>query len=637
MKFYLKILVTGYWFLVISFWIASPLFAAGEIESSQHVYYQVLESGKTRVKHEVRLINLTTNYYASEYSLFLGFLDIANIDAFDSQGPLQTDITPKDNGTDIHLVFNDQIVGKGKVLYFTIVYDTREIASKNGRIWEINIPKVKSTKDLSNYTISLSVPASFGKATYIKPLHESKADSVAPMLFTKEEVLKGISMAFGEYQIFDFTLSYHLRNSRLYPIITEIALPPQSAYQEVLLDRLEPAPLNVYRETDGNWLARYRLEASQKLDIKAYGKAKIVPFPQFSDSLQKDGLDVYLKPQKYWETLDPKILEKAKELKSARAIYDYIVNTLTYDYARIDKNLARAGAAGVLSEPSSAICTEFTDLFVALARAAGIPAREVDGFAYAKNTRLRPLSLVKDILHAWPEYYDKDKNTWIAIDPTWGNTSGIEYFEVFDFNHVAFVIKGHDSEYPSPAGSYKENGDIEKQDVEVVFAKDDSFSERRSIALTSDFGDKVLSGFPITGRILITNQGNKIIEKNELTFSASHMVPASQKLFVDSIPPFGKAIAPVSFKSPSYFDNFVAETKISFGNNEVVSKIHVTSPILVYLPWIGGGSGVAIALFLAYRAWYLYIQRPRQKSSLRGESKQPTFPRFKLPWSKKQS
>lgn len=631
MKSCLKILFIGYWFLSFSFWFAGPLFAKGEIESSQHVFYQVLENGKTKVRHEVKLTNLTTNYYASEYTLFLGYSDIDTIAAFDSQGPLKTDITPKDSGTDIHLLFNDQVVGKGKVLAFTLSYVTSETASKNGSIWEVNIPRVKNSEDLSDYTISLSVPSSFGKPAYSKPTLGDRSVS-SGLTFSKEEVLRGISVAFGEYQIFDFTLSYHLRNSRLYPVITEIALPPQTSYQEILLDRLEPAPLTVYEDADGNWLATYRLEASQKLDITASGKAKIIPFPTFAASSQKENLADYLKPQKYWETLDPKIRQKAKELKNPRAIYDYIVNTLTYDYARIDKNLPRAGAAAVLSEPQSAICMEFTDLFVALARSAGIPAREVDGFAYAKNSKLRPLSLVKDILHAWPEYYDKEKNTWIAVDPTWGNTSGIDYFDAFDFNHVAFVIKGTDSGYPSPAGSYKESDDLSKQDVEVVFAKDNTFTERRSIGITVDFGDKVLAGFPLNGRILIANEGNKRIDGDVFSFSSSGLLPAAQKVKVETIAPFGKTIVPITFKSPSYFDMFTTEAKASFANKEISQTIHIRPLYLVYLPWIGGGVGAALIFFFAHRAWNLHFQRQQGADTLRGESKQPSQPRLKLPW-----
>ncbi|MBM4402559.1 MAG: hypothetical protein FJ044_04925 [Candidatus Cloacimonetes bacterium] len=59
---------------------------------------------------------------------------------------------------------------------------------------------------------------------------------------------------------------------------------------------------------------------------------------------------------------------------------------------------------------------------------------------------------------------------WVNIDPTWGATTGIDYFSKFDTNHLAFVIKGIDSERPYPAGPYKiEEG--KENDVQVSFAE----------------------------------------------------------------------------------------------------------------------------------------------------------------------
>ena len=69
-------------------------------------------------------------------------------------------------------------------------------------------------------------------------------------------------------------------------------------------------------------------------------------------------------------------------------------------------------------------CTEHSVLFVALARALGIPARGVHGLVYARYEDGR------DALywHAWAEV--KSGGEWIAIDPTFGQP-------VADATHVA--------------------------------------------------------------------------------------------------------------------------------------------------------------------------------------------------------
>lgn len=68
-------------------------------------------------------------------------------------------------------------------------------------------------------------------------------------------------------------------------------------------------------------------------------------------------------------------------------------------------------------------CNEHTQLFVALARAAGIPARSVAGLAYVGG---------KFYYHAWPEVYLGD---WVATDPTFGQFPA-------DAAHLRFVIGG---------------------------------------------------------------------------------------------------------------------------------------------------------------------------------------------------
>ena len=181
----------------------------------------------------------------------------------------------------------------------------------------------------------------------------------------------------------------------------------------------------------------------------------------------------------------------ALELKTPEAIYDYVVKTLKYDYSRVRANVERLGALAALKSPNTAICMKFTDLFIALARASGIPAREINGYAYTENPQIQPLSLVADVLHAWPEYYDKEEKVWIPIDPTWGSTTGgVDFFNKLDLRHFTFVIHGKDSVKPYAAGSYK-LGTNPQKDVFVSFG---SLPEVRfsSIQILGEFSQTFL-------------------------------------------------------------------------------------------------------------------------------------------------
>jgi len=62
-------------------------------------------------------------------------------------------------------------------------------------------------------------------------------------------------------------------------------------------------------------------------------------------------------------------------------------------------------------------CTEFSDLFTALARARGIPARSVRGWVLRDPTTLR---------HQWSEVW-LPRRGWTAFDPTWGASRSADF------------------------------------------------------------------------------------------------------------------------------------------------------------------------------------------------------------------
>jgi len=68
-------------------------------------------------------------------------------------------------------------------------------------------------------------------------------------------------------------------------------------------------------------------------------------------------------------------------------------------------------------------CNEHTVLYVALARAAGLPARAAAGLVHLDG---------RFYYHAWPEVWLGD---WVAVDPT------LDQFPA-DATHLRFVVGG---------------------------------------------------------------------------------------------------------------------------------------------------------------------------------------------------
>lgn len=449
-----------------------PTYAEGEFKTDVEVSYKVEESGIATVTNTITLENLLSDLYATSYTLMLDNIEPANLSAIETGKKLPFEVKKEGTKTDIIISFPDSIVGKGAKRIFKVSYSDATIAQRTGEVWEISIPRLSSDSSFSSYSTTFSVPNSFGQEAYISPAFVTKVinDGLKIYTFDKEAVSKtGIMAGFGEFQVFAFKLIYHLENPLVRQASTEIALPPDTSLQKVYYSDLSPKPDNITIDEDGNWLANYLLTPRQRVDITAEGSVQIFAGPRPFSQPSETALLNNLQSKEYWQSSDPVILELAHKYKTPKDIYNFVVNFLSYDFDRVKPNVVRLGALEALKNPKTAICMEFTDLFIAIARGAGIPAREINGFAYTENPKIQPLSLVSDILHSWPEYWDKDKKTWVAIDPTWGSTTGgINFFDKLDLRHFAFVIHGADSLKPYPPGSYK-LGPNPQKDVYVNF------------------------------------------------------------------------------------------------------------------------------------------------------------------------
>jgi len=608
--------------------------ASAEFETAYDVRYQVSPTGITHVSQSISLTNKLSSVYATRYSLTLQGRQIENIVAADKEGPLKIETQQFDNQTKIDLAFNERVVGKDKTLTFNLSYDANDLANKIGQVWEVAVPKLADPSQIDNYFLTLAVPQSFGQPAFISPNPNERGQEEDSFLyrFTKNQLAtSGVSAAFGQLQIFDFVFSYHLQNPQLTPAIIEIALPPDTAYQRVLYQKIEPRPLDVEIDPDGNWLASYKLGGGDKLNVTAVGKAKILAKPQENFlTPTPETLAQNLASSSYWQVDDHLIQVKAKTLKTPKQIYDFVVQTLSYDYSRVEEGAERLGALRALQTPQKAICMEFADLFIALARAAGIPAREINGYAHTNNPRLRPLSLVSDVLHSWPEYWNEEKQTWVPIDPTWEETTGgVDYFNKIDMNHFVFVIHGQDSKTPYPAGSYKTEEGFSK-DIQVVFGKyEDEITPQ--IEAEFELGEGMFFELDEKGKIIIKNKGPSSVYNLPLKIEAQGIsLNSPAELIIVALPPFGQEEVPIQLSS-SLFKFGQGNLTLSLNGQKFSQPIKLRSLALKkVLPFV---ILILLLTFIFVRVKSkigLFLRNWRNKASLFLRNKAGLFLRNKL-------
>jgi hypothetical protein len=108
-------------------------------------------------------------------------------------------------------------------------------------------------------------------------------------------------------------------------------------------------------------------------------------------------------------------------------IYDFVVKYLKYQAQEEEKGALWALKNGVGD------CSEYSYLFVALCRAAGIPARVQAGFAFHSEKEV-----VEDG-HMWAEYYLENYG-WIPVDAAWRLFDTMDYLHFSSLRSISTVI-----------------------------------------------------------------------------------------------------------------------------------------------------------------------------------------------------
>lgn len=596
----LRRFVLGLIFILLLLFSPKQILAQNEFIVDVNVDYDVQETGTTEVTHIITLENAFSNLYAKSYLLGLENIDPINPRAFQGSKPLELTESRNDNSVSLQVNFDDAIVGKGKSRTFTIVFEEDSFAVRTGEIWEISIPRLSGDNSFRAYVVNLFVPSSFGNEAYISPdpLDISTAQGKIKYNFDKKSIQSsGITAGFGRFQVFSFSLSYHLENPLNRTAKTEIAIPPDTAFQKVYYQSINPVPDDVYIDEDGNWLAEYTLKARERVDVAVLGTVQIFASHRVFPPSSQEQLQNNLAENEFWQVNDSELQDLAKRLKTPKAIYDFVTTNLNYNYERVRPNIDRYGAKAALANPNDAICMEFTDLFIALARAAGIPAREVNGFAYTENPEIQPLSLVADVLHSWPEYWDEEKGVWIPLDPTWGSTTGgVDFFSKLDLRHFTFVIHGEDPLIPYPPGSYK-LGPNPQKDVFVNFGQ--LPEERISVP---EITAEIKKGLPLNDSkivVLITNPGPVALYDLEPSIYFDNRLVDST--VVSILPPYAShefySRIPFSFfatKTPREIKIVVGDSTLDIPTNRTQVVIYNFLVIFFVL--------LAIALFFIIRA-----------------------------------
>lgn len=548
--------------------------------------YKISEEGFVEITKNVGIINVENELSVTSFTQNLEEYNYYDLVVTDSNGRVEVKEIDEETSKRIVVPLRSSKIGKNQVNNLTIKYKSKELLKKVGSIYFLNLPKVPR-KNVKNLNIEIEMPKKLGAEIFISPASfekiESK-DTVTYKFLNNVSLDKAVSATFGEFQVINFNIKYELENKSMWFENQEIALIPDiRKRQEVSILDLNPKPTEIYKDDDGNYMAKYRLNPKSKLEIIYKGSVRIygpsinpnvgASFEEIPENIK----NTYLKELKFWEVNSKEIREIATTLiepdKSitfnASKIYKFITENYKYNF-EITKNalVERHGALKSIKREVPRGCMEFTDSFVAIARAMGIPAREINGYAISDDPEKNPINIDLDNgdkLHSWAEFYDPMYG-WVQIDPTWGATSGVDYFSKLDLNHVTFTIKGMDSEYPLSAGMYKI--DQNTKQIEVDFPNSPNLADfDYKVRATRVFSFNFLQLLGSKEPIRITNFGKTTI------FNVSG----------EDVLPFQEKIVYQNKTDEKYFEKFNGE-RIDL---EVYGSFIYYVLIIVYISFVG--------------------------------------------------
>lgn len=117
----------------------------------------------------------------------------------------------------------------------------------------------------------------------------------------------------------------------------------------------------------------------------------------------------------------------------ARKIFDYLLENLDYE-PQLTEHSALWGLQAGRGD-----CTEFSNLFIALARAAGIPSKLISGFGYLALYTPGASTDIEELGHAWSIFYLPNYG-WVPADAVWPRYIGS--FGETDYAHMVGAVIG---------------------------------------------------------------------------------------------------------------------------------------------------------------------------------------------------
>lgn len=418
------------------------------------------------------------------------------------------------SGTDLVIDLNNTPIYPDKPVTLKITYSKLLGASNT-------ISLVSSISNTTTKEFSFSYPASLGDISWSSATVvniDSKGDKI--LIQTEVPNTEKVKISFGTEVVYKYTINKSITNSGDETRISEISLPINNSNQHILINDITPSPDKAYKDVDGNYILQYGVAPQSSIDVNIDGYILMnksvypyipnldieeTPLWKITNTSLIRHINRYVKsygleiPETFSNIEDLETTEEKALLYEA--VYKYVIENLKPNTLSIGSlsGSERLGGQEVLLKQGDSTTEDYIDSIISIYRYFKIPARFVIG--YVSNISNYDS---KGMYHYWAEYYDKEINDWVIVEPFLEDYSRTPLWKKDMKDHITLIYRYSDPNTPKLSFYSSEDFKVEliKEQPEVIH----DFSVEL-ILQPYKISDPYLIGF-----INITNKGNTILD-----------------------------------------------------------------------------------------------------------------------------
>ncbi len=426
------------------FTASSPCYKSVEVEFRMNQDRTVLVEENYILYLPKRLGGLTVEHLIPSGS-------VENIEVKSEAGKVSWEKRAENDGTclSIKIDFPSGYVGD---LRYSVSYLAGGLVSGSGPRYEARLGGVQlgaESYPYEEYTVRVQGPLG-SRVFYYEPSEVEVSDTEPPTLEYRTSLNPSESFG-GVLAAFYYTPAYYKlslveticnREEEPSDLLLDILLFSHGESQFAALVDSDPELGSIHQDEENNWYGSLKLKLgphenrsitleivwmcnihSPEISVENAGNIGEIP-PQLS---------TYLEETKWWEVKDPRIRYASAEILSGEKNVYLVARRLVSGVEKLVEYTPTPERQGALQTllRGKGDCDCFSDLLIALARAAGLPARLSFGWIYQEN---------KAGSHAWAELYVPTAG-WQPVDPTWCGNSDKYLFKI-DPIHILRCRRG---------------------------------------------------------------------------------------------------------------------------------------------------------------------------------------------------